>query len=79
MRFGCTLWDFSINNAKHLKVFDSTQRGATSPILRIMKSDHTDALVPELSILSTVQHIEELKEHESIKLLIKLLIISSPK
>lgn len=44
-----------------------------------MKSDHTDALVPELSILSTDQHIEELKEHESIKLLIKLLIISSPK
>ena len=44
-----------------------------------MKSDHTDALVPELSIPPTDQHIEELKEHESIKLLIKLLIISSPK
>ena len=31
IRFGCALWDFSINNAKHLKVFDSAQRGATSP------------------------------------------------
>ena len=60
LEFGCTVWCFKIHNAKHLKLLESAQRGATSLILKTMKSTPTDALESELLILPIDLHLEEL-------------------
>ena len=57
--FGCTVWGFRIHNAKHLKLLETAQRGATSLILKTMKSTPTDALESELSILRIDLRLEE--------------------
>ena len=71
LEFGGTLWDFRIHNAKHLKLLESAQRGAASLILKMIKSTPTDGLESELSILPIELHLEELQQHEAVKLLIK--------
>ena len=57
-------------NAKHLKPLESAQRGATSLILKTMKSTLIDALESELSILPIDLHLEELQQYEAVKLFI---------
>ena len=69
--FGFTVWGFRIYNAKHLKLLESAQRGATSLILKTMKYTPTDALESELSILPIDLRLEELQRYEAVKLLIK--------
>ena len=71
LEFGCTVWGFRIHNAKHLKLLESAQRGAASLILKAMKSTPTDGLESELSILPIDLRLEELQQHEAVKLLIK--------
>ena len=66
-----------IHNAKHLKLLESTQRGATSVILKTMKSTPTDVLESELLILPIDPYLKELQQHEAVKLLIKM-ITSNP-
>ena len=65
LEFGCTVWGFRIHNVKHLKLLESAQKGATSMILKTMKSTPTDALKSELSILPIDQR------YEAVNLLIK--------
>ena len=71
LEFGSTVWGFRIHNAKHLKLLESAQRGASSLILKTMKSIPTDGLESELSILPIDLRLEELQRHEVVKLLIK--------
>ena len=71
LEFSCTAWDFRIHNAKHLKLLKSLQRDAASLILKTMKSTPTDGLESELSILPIDLCLEELQQHEAVKLLIK--------
>ena len=71
LKFGCTVWGFRIHNAKHLKLLESAQRGAASLILKTMQSSPTDGLESELSILPIDLRLEELQQHEAVKLLIK--------
>ena len=62
---------FMIPNGKDLKLFESAQRGAASLILKTMKPIPTDGLESELSILPIDLRLEELQQHEAMKLLIK--------
>ena len=62
---------FGIHNAKHIALLESAQRGATSLILKAMKSPLTDALESELSILHIDLHPEEFQRYEAVKPLIK--------
>ena len=71
LEFGYTVWGFTIHNVKHLKLLESAQRGATSLILKTIKSTPTDALKSELSILPINLRPEELQQYEAVKLLIK--------
>ena len=59
--FGCTVCGFKIHNASHLKLLESAQRGATSLILKTMKSFPTNTLESEPSILPIDLRLEELQ------------------
>ena len=56
---------------KHLKLLEFAQRGATSLILKTMKSIPTYALELEVSILPIDLCLEEPHLYEAVKLLIK--------
>ena len=73
LEFDYSVWGFTIHNAKykHLKLLESAQRGAASLILKTMKSNPTDGLESELSILPLDVRLEEFQRHEAVKLLIK--------
>ena len=71
LEFDCSVWGFTIHNAKHLKLLESAQRGAASLILKTIKSNPTDGLESELSILPLDVRLEEFQRHEAVKLLIK--------
>ena len=71
LEFGCTVWGFRILNAKHLKLLESTQRGAASLILKTMNLTPTGTLESELSILPIDLRLEEMQRHEAVKQLIK--------
>ena len=57
--------------AKHLKLLKSAHKGATSLILKTIKSTPADALESDLSVLPIDLHSEELQRYEVVKLLIK--------
>ena len=57
--------------AKHLKLLKSAHKGATSLILKTIKSTPADALESDLSVLPVDLHSEELQRYEVVKLLIK--------
>ena len=71
LEFGCTVWGFRILNAKHLKLLESTQRGAASLILKTMNLTPTGTLESKLSILPIDLRLEEMQRHEAVKQLIK--------
>ena len=71
LEFDCSVWGFTIHNAKHLKLLESAQRGAASLILKTIKSNPTDGLESELSILPLDVRLEEFQRHKAVKLLIK--------
>ena len=66
LEFGCTVSGFGIHNAKHLKLLESTQRSAASLVLKTVKSNPTDGLESELSILLIDLRLEELQRHEAV-------------
>ena len=66
LEFGCTVSGFRIHNAKHLKLLESAQRGAASLVLKTVKSNPTDGLESELSILLIDLRLEELQRHEAV-------------
>ena len=57
--------------AKHLKILKSAHKGATSLILKTIKSTPADALESDLSVLPVDLRSEELQRYEVVKLLIK--------
>ena len=69
------VWGYSavimIYNAQHLKLLESAQRGALSLILKTMKSTPTGGLESKRSILPIDLRLEELQQHEAMKLVIK--------
>ena len=68
--FGCTVWSFRINNAKHLKlILESAQRGATSLILKRMKSTPADALESDINT-SYWSKCWGTQQYEAVKMLI---------
>ena len=72
LEFDCTVWGFRIhNNTQHLKLTESPQRGVLSLILKAMKSIPTDGLESKRSMLPIDLHLEELQQHEVVKLVIK--------